>query len=84
MDDAQQIASASEKASRKLMVGYILRLDPSYAHIEEAIYAGDISELPYAHARRIGLMNLIKRLGKRVAVNDYMAVDDIDQVSWHH
>jgi len=83
-EDGTAIVRSCTEAKRKLMVGYILRFEPAYAHIEEAIRLGSIGKFLYGYARRIGSINSAKRLGSRVTVTTYIAVHDIDQMLWYH
>ncbi len=82
--DADAIIQACERAGVKLMIGYILRFEISYALIHSAIQEGSIGRFLSAYARRIATINEARRLGGRVSPVSYIAVHDIDQFLWYH
>jgi predicted dehydrogenase len=82
--DADGIIQACADAQVKLMVGYILRFEISYAMIQSAIGEGSIGRFLSAYARRIASINEARRLKGRVSPVSYIAVHDIDQMLWYH
>ena len=80
LDEADEIISACETGNRKLMIGYILRFEPAYAAIRQAIQAGKVGAFKVAYARRNGTIDEARRLGGRTSVTNYIAVHDIDQI----
>lgn len=82
--DADAINQACLQAGVKLMIGYILRFEISYAMIHSAIAEGSLGRFLSAYARRIATINEARRLGGRVSPVSYIAVHDIDQFLWYH
>ncbi len=50
--EAQQMITACHEAGVKLMVGHILRFEPSYVLLYSAIVEGSIGKFLSAYARR--------------------------------
>jgi predicted dehydrogenase len=84
LEDADNILSACQRAGVKLMVGYILRFEISYAMIKSALDEGNIGRFLSAYARRVATISEARRLGGRVSPVSYIAVHDIDQMLWYH
>jgi UDP-N-acetylglucosamine 3-dehydrogenase len=82
--DADAIINACHDAKVKLMVGYILRFEVSYALIQSAVAEGSIGRFLSAYARRIATITEARRLGGRVSSVSYIGVHDIDQMLWYH
>lgn len=84
LEDADAIMQACASAGVKLMVGYILRFEVTYALIQSAIAEGSIGRFLSAYARRVTSISEARRLGGRVSPASYIAVHDIDQMLWYH
>jgi predicted dehydrogenase len=84
LEDAEAIIQACADAGVKLMVGYILRFEVTYALIQSAIAEGSIGRFLSAYARRVIGISEARRLGGRVSPASYIAVHDIDQMLWYH
>jgi len=84
LEDADSITKACAEAGVKLMIGYILRFEASYALIKSAIDEGSIGRFLSAYARRVISINEARRLGGRVSPVTYIGVHDIDQMMWYH
>ncbi len=84
LDDADKIILACKEANVRLMVGYILRFETSYALIKTAIEEGSIGKFLSAYARRIATIDEARRLKGRVSPVSYIGVHDIDQILWYH
>ncbi len=84
LEDADCMIQACKAAKVKLMVGYILRFEISYALIKSAISEGSIGKYLSAYARRIATISEARRLKGRVSPISYIAVHDIDQILWYH
>jgi len=84
LEDADVIVQSCASAGVKLMIGYILRFEVSYAMIKSAIAEGSIGRFLSAYARRMPNINEARRLGGRVSPISYIAVHDIDQFLWYH
>ncbi|MGB9800239.1 MAG: Gfo/Idh/MocA family protein [Thermanaerothrix sp.] len=82
--EAQQMITACHEAGVKLMVGHILRFEPSYALLYSAIVEGSIGKFLSAYARRIASINEARRLNGRISPLLYIGVHDIDQMLWYH
>jgi predicted dehydrogenase len=84
MEDGDKINQACKEAGVKLMLGYILRFETSYALIKSAIDEGSIGKFMSAYARRIAGISEARRLKGRVSPVSYIGVHDIDQMLWYH
>jgi predicted dehydrogenase len=84
LEDADAILKASSEAGVKLMIGYILRFEVSYAMVKSAIDEGSIGRFLSAYARRMATIGEARRLGGRVSPLTYIGVHDIDQMLWYH
>lgn len=84
LEDADAILKASDEASVKLMIGYILRFEISYALIQSAVSDGSIGKFLTAYARRMATISEARRLNGRVSPLTYIGVHDIDQILWYH
>jgi predicted dehydrogenase len=84
LEDADVMIAACEGSSVKLMVGYILRFEPCYTHIQEAIAQQAIGRFLSAYARRNAAIEEGRRLGGRISVINYLAVHDADQILWYN
>ncbi|MGE5140244.1 MAG: Gfo/Idh/MocA family protein, partial [Rudaea sp.] len=84
LSDTDTIIAACRSANVKLMVGYILRFDASYAMIESAVRSGSVGPLLSIYARRIATIAEARRLGGRIGPITYIGVHDFDQMLWYH
>lgn len=84
LSDADAINKACKDARVKLMIGYILRFEISYAMIQSAVAEGSIGKFLSAYARRMATISEARRLGGRVSPLTYIGVHDIDQILWYH
>jgi predicted dehydrogenase len=84
LEDADAIIKACKDATVKLMIGYILRFENSYAMIQSAVVDGSIGKFLSAYARRMATISEARRLGGRVSPLTYIGVHDIDQILWYH
>jgi predicted dehydrogenase len=84
LEDADTINKACKDAGVKLMIGYILRFEISYAMIRSAIVDGSIGKFLSAYARRMATISEARRLNGRVSPLTYIGVHDIDQILWYH
>lgn len=84
LEDADTMIAACERSGVQLMVGYILRFEPCYAHIREAIAQNAIGRFLSAYARRNATIEEGRRLGGRTSVINYLAVHDADQILWYN
>jgi predicted dehydrogenase len=84
LDDADAMITACDVAGVPLMVGYILRFEPSYARIQQAVEAGSIGRFLTGYGRRNAPIGEGERLAGRTTVINYLAVHDLDQILWYH
>lgn len=84
LQDADAMIKACEDAQVKLMIGYILRFEISYAMIQSAVAEGSIGKFMSAYARRMATISEARRLNGRVSPLTYIGVHDIDQILWYH
>ena len=84
LDDADAMIAACDVASVPLMVGYILRFEPSYARIQQAVEAGSVGAFLTGYGRRNAPISEGERLAGRTTVINYLAVHDLDQILWYH
>jgi predicted dehydrogenase len=84
LKDADGIDKACKDAQVKLMIGYILRFEISYAMIQSAVAEGSVGKFLSAYARRMVTISEARRLGGRVSPLTYIGVHDIDQILWYH
>lgn len=81
--DADAMIKACDLNAVKLMVGYILRFEPCYTHIKDAIEQNIIGDFLSGYARRNAVIQEGRRLAGRTSVVNYLAVHDIDQLLWY-
>jgi len=84
LEDADAIIRISNDAKVKLMIGYILRFEISYAMIQSALAEGSIGRLLSIYSRRMATITEARRLSGRVSPLTYIGVHDIDQYLWYH
>lgn len=84
MEEADTIIETCEKEQVKLMIGYILRFEPTHVKLKEALEAGTFGPFLSAYARRNTPIQEARRLGGRTTVTNYIAVHDIDLILWYH
>jgi len=84
LEQADVILKACRDNDVKLMIAYILRFEPTYAKMKEAVDAGAFGRFLSAYARRNGGKQEARRLAGRTTVANYIAVHDIDQILWYH
>ncbi len=84
LEEADTILEACQKANVRLMIGYILRFEPTYVKVKEALETGALGRFLSAYARRNTPVQEARRLGGRTSVTNYIAVHDIDLILWYH
>jgi UDP-N-acetylglucosamine 3-dehydrogenase len=84
LEDADAMIAACERAGVPLLVAYILRHEPAYARINQAVRAGTIGRPLSFYARRNAPIGEGRRLAGRTTVINYLAVHDLDQILWSH
>jgi predicted dehydrogenase len=84
IDDALAIVDAVEASSAPLFLGHVCRFDPAYVAVRDAVAAGSLGQLSYAHARRISTPGTLERMAGRVSCAAYIGIHDIDLLHWIH
>ena len=84
LEDADAMIAACDAAGVPLMVGYILRFEPAYARIQQAVADGMIGRFLSGYGRRNAPIGEGERLAGRTTVINYLAVHDLDQILWYH
>lgn len=82
LSDAEQIVAAAHGVGRPLMVGQVLRFDPRFALLRDAVVRGDIGTVQLIHGRREAPLHEGQRLGGRTSLAFYVGVHDIDAIHW--
>ena len=82
LPDADKIIALCKRSKVKLMIGFVLRFDPRYARVKEAVAAGEIGELEQIFCRRTNLVTSQERLKGRVSVLSFLGVHDFDMMRW--
>lgn len=84
LEDADAMIAACDTHGVRLMVGYILRFEPAYAQIKEAVTHNAVGTFLSAYARRNAPIQEGRRLAGRTSVVNYLAVHDADQILWYN
>lgn len=79
---AWDLAERAERRSTVSGVSFVLRYDPGYAGVHEAVESGDIGALVAARAKRGITRAESERIGERGHPLYYMNVHDIDALRW--
>jgi predicted dehydrogenase len=83
LEDADAMIAACDRHGVNMMVGYILRFEPAYAQIMQAVTHNGIGKFLSAYARRNAPIQEGRRLAGRTSVVNYLAVHDADQMLWY-
>ncbi len=84
LEDADEIIQAARKEEVNVMVGYVLRFEPAYAGIKQAVEEGNAGNIISVYARRNAPIQEAERLNGRLNVVKYIGVHDFDQILWWH
>ena len=80
--DCLKIKEACEKNGVRLMVAHILRFDPGYRRVYDAVKGGEIGEVLHLSAGRKNSRLLAQRLKGQTSMLFYVGIHDIDAVQW--
>lgn len=83
LEDADAMIDATRKAGVKFMVGYILRFDPRYAAIKDAINEGNLGKPLTVYSRRMASKAGVKKIKWKAYPELYLAVHDLDLALWY-
>ena len=75
---ARKIQQAAQENDVRLMVAHILKFDPRYVQLKDAVRAGRLGELSSIYVRRNGPRTVGARLKGKVSFLHYLAVHDIE------
>lgn len=73
---------AATKPHLKVMVGHILRFDPRYAALKQAVVKGQFGTLSHFYARRNNRIVDAQRIAPRASSLMYLGVHDLDLMLW--
>ncbi|MFP4589813.1 MAG: Gfo/Idh/MocA family protein [Candidatus Acetothermia bacterium] len=83
LDDARRILNVVQESGVKLMVGYLLRFDPRYAQVKEAIDRGDLGDPVYIVSHRNSPHTEgPARYEPGTSLTTHVAVHDLDLIHW--
>ncbi len=80
--DCLKIEEACKKNGVKLMVAHILRFDPGYKRLHDAVSTGEIGEVLHIDAGRRNSRLLAERLKGQTSMLFYVGIHDIDALQW--
>ncbi|HHY46416.1 MAG TPA: Gfo/Idh/MocA family oxidoreductase [Firmicutes bacterium] len=81
--EAREIESAVKAAGVRLMVAHVLRFDPRYVQLHDAIARGDLGEPISLRVKRNNPVMSAQRLKGRVSLLYFLGVHDIDLIRWY-
>jgi UDP-N-acetylglucosamine 3-dehydrogenase len=76
--EALEIREAAEKNGVRLMIAHLLRFDPRYGVLMDAIREGKLGDISSVYVKRCNTLSTCKRLGGRVSFMYYLGVHDIE------
>jgi predicted dehydrogenase len=76
--DAKSIQEAAKINNVRLMIGHVLKFDPRYVALNEAVKSGQLGEISSIFVRRNCTQSMAKRLNGKVSFLYYLAVHDIE------
>ena len=82
VSDCKKIKQACDSAGVRLMIAHVLRFDPGYRRLFDAVNNGEIGEVIHLSAERKNSKLLAERLKGRTSMLFYVGVHDIDMVQW--
>jgi predicted dehydrogenase len=81
-EDCRTIKEACDEAGVRLMIAHVLRFDPGYKRLYDAVNTGEIGDVVHLSAERKNSRRLAQRLKGRTSMLFYIGVHDIDMVQW--
>lgn len=83
VEDAEAIIDATRSAGVKLMVGHLLRFDPKYRQLRDAVARGDLGDVIHLYARRNSPRTEgPARYGGELPLALHVTVHDLDIILW--
>jgi len=83
LEAAERMTDRAEEAGVPLLAGHVLRFEPRYAAIRNAIDAGEIGEVQAVRSERIGLVADQEILRGRTSIALYYGVHEFDIARWY-
>jgi predicted dehydrogenase len=80
--DAERIVRTAAATKTLLMVAQVLRFDPRFALLRDAVTRGELGEVQLVHGRREAPLAEGTRLAGRTSLAFYVGVHDIDAIHW--
>lgn len=81
--EAIEIIEAVRATGVRMMVAHILRFDPRYVQLHDALTSGEIGEPIHLRLRRQNPALTARRLGGSVPILQYLGVHDADLIRWY-
>ncbi len=81
--EGRRIIDAAEAAGVRLMVAHILRFDPRYVQLHDAVARGDLGEPVHLRLRRQNPVATVRRLKGSVPILQYLGIHDADLIRWY-
>lgn len=81
--DAEQIRDTAAGAGVPVLAGHVLRFEPRYAAIRQAVQAGEIGAVQAIRSERIGLVADQEILQGRTSIALYYGVHEFDIARWY-
>jgi predicted dehydrogenase len=81
--DAERIRDAAHAAGVPVLAAHILRFEPRYAALRQAVEAGEIGAVQAVRSERIGLLADQQVLRGRTSVALYYGVHEFDLARWY-
>jgi predicted dehydrogenase len=80
---ADGLAESAERAGVPVLTAHVLRFEPRYAAVKDAIEAGTIGNVLAVRHERIGIAADRERLAARTTVALYYGVHELDLARWY-
>jgi predicted dehydrogenase len=80
--DCLKIKEACDGSGVKLLVAHVLRFDPGYKRLRDAVDRGEVGEVIHLSAERKNSRLLAQRLRGQTSMLFYVGIHDIDAVQW--
>lgn len=76
--EAEQIKQAAQENGVRLMIGHVLKFDPRYVQLKDAISSGRLGEITTLALKRTNSHGTPKRLLGKISFFYYMGIHDIE------
>jgi predicted dehydrogenase len=83
LEDAERIRDGADDAGVPVLAGHVLRFEPRYAAIRNAIDHGEIGDVQAIRSERIGLVADQEILQGRTSIALYYGVHEFDLARWY-